>query len=246
MSIPTEYYKTVRKNPSLVCYWRLNDLTGTRAIDWSGKYNLNGIYNGSPVSDIPLILNDNISGSKLFGSENQNIEVPDAVPLHISKDLTIEAWIIILSSGQTCSLISKMNIEFTKAKPYYLGLENGKIIFKVGNIVAENSIISSEIQSINIPLHVIVTKYKKILKIYINGKENSSKTFSGLESPDAARPLYMGEKGNNSFRFNGMIGEVAIYSGALGSTEIQNHFNIGRQIIFKKPYYTTFDRPSYS
>jgi hypothetical protein len=42
------------------------------------------------------------------------------------------------------------------------------------------------------------------------------------------------------------MGEVAIYSAALSQSIIKEHFAIGRQIVFKKPYYPQYDIPSYS
>jgi hypothetical protein len=244
--IPTEYYKVIRRESSLVCYWRLNDSAGTRAIDWAGKYNLNGIYDGSPSSDQPLISNDVAAGSKLFGSENQNMEVPNAVPLQIVSGIGVEFWILPLAATQTCSLIGKMNAAFTFPNPYRVGLENGKVIFSLGNGINKTSVSSSYVLPISIPSHIMVTSYRNKLRIFINGVENISASLGTQEIKDGGQPVYTGELGNNSSRFNGMLGELALYSEAIGSTEIKNHFSIGRNIIYKKPYYTNFDRPSYS
>jgi hypothetical protein len=244
--IPTEYYKVIRREPYLVCYWRLNDLSGTRAIDWAGKYNLNGIYDGSPSSDQPLINNDIAAGSKLFGAESQNVEIPNATPLQLAVGVGIEFWILPLAAAQTCSLIGKMNAAFTFPNPYRIGLENGKVIFSLGNGINKTSVLSSSILPVSIPSYIVATSFRNKLKIFINGIENVSSSLGLQEVKDGGQPIYVGEAGNNTSRFNGMLGEISLYSEAIGSSEIKNHFGIGRQIIYKKPYFTNFDRPSYS
>lgn len=244
--IPTEYYRTVRRESLLVCYWRMNDKEGTRALDWAGKYNLNGIYNGSPVNGVPLISADIAAGSKIFGGENQNIEVPDAVPLRVIGDITIEMWIIVLAAAQTCSIMGKMNGAFTFPNPYQLELDNGKLVFSLGNGVSETVITTSTSLPVSIPLHIVASSFRKSMKLTVNGTEVYSGKLGEQEVKDGGKPIYVGELGNNKERFNGMIGELALYSGALGSTRINEHFAIGRQIIFKKPYYTNYDPPSYS
>lgn len=246
MTVPTEYYKVIRREPNLVCYWRLNDLTGTRALDWAGKYNLNGIYDGSPINDVPLIYNDIGAGSKLFGGANQNMEVPNAVPLQITSDITIEMWVISLSEKQSAYLLSKRNNTFAFSNPYSVGLESGKVFFSLGNGVSRTVITTFSALQASVPLHIVATMSRNKMKIFVDGVESASGSLGAQEVKDGGNPVFAGELGNNTSRFNGMIGELAVYSGGLGATEIKNHFAIGRQIIYKKPYYTTFDRPSYS
>lgn len=245
MTIPTEYYRAIRRINSLVCYWRMNELTGTRALDWAGKYNLNGIYNGSPISDVPLISADSAAGSKLFGNEHQNVEVPNATPLQVIEDITIEMWVISLAS-QTCYLFSKMNETYTFAGPYSLSIESGKVKFALGNGTNQTSIITSTAIPLSVPIHILATSFRKKMKIFIDGVESASGSLGAQKVEDKGKSVFAGELGNNTSRFNGMMGELALYSGGIGTVEAKNHFSIGRQIIFEKPYYTTFDRPSYS
>lgn len=250
----SEYYRTVRRQNSLVGYWRQggSDLTGIRAIDFAGKYGLNGIYNGSPESHPALIsavgneIGNFSPGSKKYGTENQNMEVPDAVPLRVVGDIAIEAWITVLSSVQTCQIIGKMNSAFTFSNPYQLGLDAGKLIFTLGNGITETSIITSSSMPLSIPIHIIAMSFRKKMKIIINGIESYTGSLGSQEVKDGGKPIYVGELGNNTERFNGLVGDLALYNGALGQNIIKEHFSIGRQIIYKKPYYTTYDPPSYS
>lgn len=253
----TEYYREIRREPKIVCYWRLNDLSGTSAIDRAGKYNLNGIYNGSPANGTSLIfatsgeINAFPPGSKLFGLNEQNLEIPDANPLNIEGDISIEAWVVSYEKEQISMILGKMNETgiptFTFAEPYFLEVFKGAPVFALGNGTNQKFITSPNIIPVGTPTHIVATSFRKNMRIYINGEEVVNGKLESQEVKSSAKNiLYIGAVGNNTKRFNGLIGEVALYNGAIPSLTVKNHFNIGRQILFKKPYYTTYDPPSYS
>lgn len=252
--IPTEYYRVIRREPALVCYWRLNDSSSsTRTLDRAGKYNINGIYNGSPILDVPLIsptsgeTEELYPGSKLFGAENQNVEIPSAEPLKLTYNITIEMWIISLSSNQTCSLLSKMNSAHTFPSPYQLSLSSGKVVFSLGNGTNKTSITSASVIPLSTPVHIVATCFRKnSMKIFINGEESAIGLLGAQVAEDSEKPIYFGELGNNTSHFNGMLGEVALYENVIGKRKIKEHFSLGKQILFQKPYYNTYDPPSYS
>lgn len=447
--IPTEYYRVIRREPSLVCYWRLNDPSGsTRALDRAGKYGLNGLYDGSPILDEPLIsptsgeIEELYPGSRLFGAENQNTEIPNSAPLELVSDFTYECWVTTNSSEQSSSIFSKMNSSFTIANPYYIGLLKGIPIVYLGNGTTQITLLPERLRNwvsnpsfefdtignapawwkkyeslsptfnnfsvgngwssngskamritcslpnlarggigtnenefipvfpeknytlsgivnileingcqfeidityfnskkaelngggklkiavgieelsrvlespsnaayakircyfknetgstknvdgwideINFSIgskeqkyfdgsfsgyhwngipgnsvsesglepftrngnitHYVVTSFRKLINIYINGNNILSKNLGTQTLSDGGQPVYIGELGNNTSRFQGMVGEVALYESAIGVRKIKEHFSLGRQIIFQKPYYTTYDPPSYS
>lgn len=248
---PTEYYRVVRRDPNIVCYWRLNDLSGTSAVDRAGKYNLNGIYNGSPINGPSLIypteneIESFYPGSKEFGGATQNVEIPNAVPLQIISNLTLEAWIIsYVNSSLQNYIIAKKNS--SQSAPYSLTLANGKPSFSLGNGTTSKTVTSSISIKTGIPYHLLATYSGKNLIIYINGTEVVNESLGAQELKDTANPVYIGEKSNGSERFDGLIGEVAIYNTGFNIRKAKEHFNIGRQILFKQPYYTNYNSPSYS
>jgi hypothetical protein len=255
----TEYYRAIRRESSLIAYWRMggSDLAGTRAIDFAGKYGLNGIYNGLPVSrsaQISAVGNEIGSfspGSKEYGSEGQNLEIPDSVPLRVTGDITIEGWIIILKERFTGWIIGKPGEAEYIAAPYCIMLSEGKkILFAMGNGVSQAELYSAVTMPLSIPTYFAATSYRGKMKLYINGVLSESKAIGAQEIKDNKQPLYIGENGGNlggsRFNFSGLCGEFALYNGALSATSIKEHFSIGRQIIYRKPYYTTYDLPSYS
>lgn len=249
--MPTKYYSTVTRNPFLVAYWRLNDLSGTRALDWSGKYDINGIYDGAPENGPPLIGCDLSAGSKLFGTTGKNVEIPLAEPLNIEKDISIETWIVSYELEQTSIILGRLNQTgiplYTFAEPYSLEIFKGAPIFSLGNGTNQKFITSPIKISVGTPTHIIVTCFRKNMKIFIDGNEVISGALGEQEVKSSpGNTIFIGALGNNTKRFNGMIGEVALYNGALSANKAKEHYAIGKQILYKKPYYTNYDPPSYS
>lgn len=248
MSIPTSYYQTVRHNPLLACYYRLNEKTGTKAYDFGARHGLDGFYDGSPspAGHGALIQADSTAGSAQFGSSGQNVEIPDAAPLRITGDITLEAWIVIYTENQTASIIGKMNSASNNANPYYLSLAEGKGHLQVGAGFEKVSNIFSKTLSIGCPYHIVGTLFRKNLYLYINGVEEGMVSIGSQILEDVEEPVMIGALKSNLYRFSGLISEVAIYNGALSPKTIERHFNIGRQIVPNISHVTTFDPPSYS
>lgn len=252
MTIPTSYYATVRRNPYLVAFWRLNDKSGNRAIDWASKYELNGIYGGepSPLGHGSLILSEE-GGSAQFGLTEQNIEIPDANPLHIIGDITIEAWVVPYEKEKTGMVLSKLNPtgipKFTFADPYSLEIFKGAPVFALGNGTNQKFIISPAQLPVGIPSHIVCSCFRKNMYIYVNGVQVITGSLGSQEvNFSATNTIYLGATGNNEKRFNGLIGEVSLYNGAISIKSIERHYNIGRQIVPNTSHIVTFDPPSYS
>ena len=248
MTVPTSYFATVRRNSFVVNYLRLNEKSGTKAYDYAAKYGLNGIYDGTPnpQGHGALILNDSSAGSALFGSTGQNVEIPDAAPLRITGNITLEMWIIPYEKEQTCALLSKMNAAVTFPAPYYLGLSSGKPFIALGNGATETKLSGSVLIPVGSPYHLVVSLFRKKLYLYINGIEVESKSLGAQEIKDEKQPVFVGALSGNTKRFNGLIGETVIYNGAISPRAVERHFKIGQQIVPNTSHVTTFDPPSYS
>lgn len=253
--VGTEYYRTIIRIPSLVCYWRLNDSSlFSTATDYAGRYNLNGTYNGSPLSKNSLIFPSfgetfsNAPLSRLFGSTKQNVEVPDASPIRLVSDMTIEMWMISSNTKPTASLFNKMNSISSpnKASPYNLDIISGSISLSLGNGITQTTVSYPTVINPGYVNHVAVTCYKQqTMKIILNGIKVAEKSLSGQAIADSGMPLIIGALPNNTERFSGLLSEIALYNTALSANTIKEHYNIGKRILFRRPYYNTFDKPSY-
>jgi Concanavalin A-like lectin/glucanases superfamily len=247
MTIPTKYYTAIRRDSSIVGYWRLNDALSTgRALDWAAKYGINGIYDGKPSGNLPLISNDSSAGSKLFNESMQNIEIPDALPLRIIGDITIEMWMFSRFISQTCALFGKLNSSFTFASPFYCGLSSGELFLSLGNGISQTTVIyPSELLTGPIN-HIVVTSFRKNMSIFVNGEEKASKNLESQEIKDGGQPIFIGSLGNNTNRFVGLLGEISLYSAGFSAKKAKRHYEIGRQVLSEPSFIKTFDPPSYS
>src|ERR1700722_927485 len=246
MTVSTSYYSVIRRYSEIICYWRMNESSGTRAVDWAAKYDLNGIYDGISLErNYPLIEEDFAAGSKFFDGENQNMEVPTASPLQLINNMAIEMWAIIANVSQTCNLVGKMNSAFTFPNSYHLSLESGKLVFARGNGTTKTAFTSSSEISVGVPIHIVALDFNGAIKLLVDGNEVASGELGTQKITDGAQPVFVGELGNNTNRFVGNIGELAIYNN-LSVAAAKEHFALGRKIIYQKPYYPQYDIPSYS
>lgn len=246
MTIPTSYFSTVRRNPFIIGYWRLNENSGTRAYDRASRYGLNGIYDGSPLPWGHAALIDEASaGSSQFGLFGQNVEIPDAAPLRIISNITIEAFVVSTSQSQSSVIIGKTKNEL-HASPYILGLNSGKPYFSLGNGTTEVKVESSSLLPVGTPFHLVGILFREKLFLFLNGKEIKNSSIGSQEIHDSEKPVFIGQIEGNNARFQGLLAEVAIYKGAISTKTIENHFNIARQIVQNTSHVTSFDPPNYS
>lgn len=254
MTIPTSYYTTIRRDNSLVAYYRLNEKAGSRAYDWAAKYRLNGVYNGAVAFNPSLIYGDASAGSKLFGENGYNVEIPDSIPLRIVGDMTFEAWIVLYEVA-TGTIISKLTRvippKLFVVGPYLFGLKEGKLRFILGdNESTSLEVISPSLIPVGVPMHVIGTCFRKTITLFVNGKIVEQKSLGAQEVKSNTEPVLIGEIGKSGgtglLRFPGLISEVAIYNSGCSPKKALEHYNIGRRILENQPYITTYDPPSYS
>ena len=246
MSIPTNYFASVRRDPTLVSYWRQNDIAGAvRAVDYGAKYNLNGFYNGSPVVKTPLIYNDTTASSRAYGGAEQGLEVPDASPLRITGDITIATWLIANAANPTGNILAKMNSGNTFAGPYKFFLKESKLGFSIGNGAEQTELLSESPILTRTSIFVVATSFRKKMTLYVNGISFGSTTLAAKQE-DKSNPVFIGMLEGGSENLNGYLGETALYSGGCSAAKALRLYNIGRQTLSETFRLTTFDVPSYS
>jgi prepilin-type N-terminal cleavage/methylation domain-containing protein len=175
---------------------------------WKGKKGL--YFNGASK----VLIKD----SKYFGKTDQ---------------LTVEIWCKPFTSVGQHGIITKWTAR--TGGPFLVRLwRNNKLTFFIQTGEEHNGRFDKDYTGItsktSIPKNswaYIVGVYNgKTLSIYINGKLDASKNWSGTVVrgiPDTV----IGEDRNNSYPFVGIIDEIAVYKRALSPTEIKNHYEIG-------------------
>ena len=234
-------FQVVRREPSLVTYWRLNEVAGSPyAYDYGARYNINALLNGGPVPGPALVQDDPAAGSYVFGGGGVNAEALDISPLRVVGDISLEAWIVPYAAGLTDNIVVKMNSAGSIAAPYVLGLVDGYPRLLLGDGTAQVEAAGIVAPIAGIPSHVVATSFRGAMTVYLNGSSIGTASLGSQAVADAGQPVYVGNG------FNGLVGEVALYSGALSAARVLKHFNVGQQVLLDPGHYRMIDPPSYS
>lgn len=204
----------------LVGHWTMENGSGNTLIDYSGKGNDATIQNTSGVSLVPGKLGQAL---RLTGSINRYASVPHNSTLDINEAITIAAWIkpTAIQRKQILSKSGPDGYEFSI-------FETGKLEFRINR---ESSGTDYRINSSGDYIadgqtwsHVAVTFDGTTSKIYINGVEDNSATYSPLQINSNTTELQIGAKyGNN--RWTGDLDEIRLYKRALSGSEIASLAN---------------------
>ncbi len=174
-----------------------------------------------------------IGGAYLFqGTFDSFIKAPFSPSLNLSRGVTLSAWIFPLAYEDYDRIIAKpFDINSAPYDIYSLLLTNENdglegVTFKLGN---ESGKAAVALYAINtVPLrqwtNIIATYNESEMRIYINGKLNSSKPYTGSILTNS-KPLYLGMNSLDSGtlqHFNGYIDEVRVYNYGVDPSEIWN------------------------
>ncbi len=188
--------------------------------DSSGSNNNGSCSLNCPKSDV-----GKVNGGLVFKGTSSVITtmvVPNSSSLNPSQ-ITLEAWVkwnINPSLGLPWSSIINKNLDAQYRLHH--SSNNSKFEFAIGM----NYVTSSTTPQIDKWYHLVGTYNGSIIRLYINGVEESNKLYSSA-IPVSSAPLYVGSRSDNARTFNGSIDEVAVYNRALGNAEILDHYNRG-------------------
>lgn len=235
--MPESYSALVRREPMLVGYWRQNDAANNVDMaDYGSRYNLTGTYSGRSLGPA-LIQGDSGAGSSSVATGYG--EVSDASPLHVTGDISIEAWIFSPTSA-TANILSKQNAGATQAAPYALQLTSGVLEFSLGNGSSSVAIQGGVVHA-GIPTHVFASSFRGVLSLYVNGDLVQTGSLGSQTVTDAGQPLYIGT--SPSLSGVPLLAEVALYDGALSARRIARHFVVGQQVLSDPAHYSLVDPP---
>jgi pectate lyase len=205
-------------NNGLVGYWPMDEGSGNRMMDQSGKGNHATIVNANGITWKEGVVNKAIS---LTGNSDRFGQVAHNNSLVIPKAMTIAAWVKPSVLGRS-SIISKAD---GNGNGFELWLDlNGQIIFRLnrGKDGSTYRLISDFNYSNMVGkwFHVAATFDGNYHKIYINGKEDISRTyFNAFEIGTNSGVLVIGAIGTIQ-RFKGEMDELRLYERAFSEVEI--------------------------
>jgi hypothetical protein len=217
--------KVIKDYP--IGFWPLDESSGTNAADISGCGN-NGIYVGSPLSDILPLISGGVSGTRITNTSSITIPVTKnyygvtttagmATKYSSDNDFTIECWVYpsITSSSETPIMADDSN-------DIGLYLENGDVVFKV-----------STTESIRYPityskrvLHLVGIYSVSSISLYVDGRLASTKPLvNNFKFTNTSISFSVGPTTSSGDSF--VIDAPAVYRYALSSASVQRHYGDG-------------------
>ena len=216
MAISSSPFKSLS---SPIAYWKFDEKTGTTASDSSGNSN-DGLISGATWTP------GKIGNALSFDGINGYVNAGNGSSLNINgNEISIEAWIYPRSLSESY-IVSKFNGD-TVTSGYNLLITQSNIYFRLGSGTTRYQFVTAHGMSTNTWYHLVAVYDGTSMKIYKNGIVLSGSTsFSGTIGTNSLN-VNIGQRVDNSYRWNGYIDEVKIHNRALSASEILAHYNAG-------------------
>ncbi|MGI9212419.1 MAG: LamG-like jellyroll fold domain-containing protein [Methylococcaceae bacterium] len=199
-------------NTGLVAAYGFEEATGSSlTADASGMGN-HGVLSGVNYTS------GRMGSGVQFNGYNQLLTVKNAASLNIKPALTMEAWVYPKSNQKQQPLLLNENGIY----PVYSLYSSGYRYLPLTRVETRNSNLLSGTAALPIYQwsHLASTYDGFNLRLYLNGREQSNKSLSGvLATSDGS--LRIGANPNGGEWFSGLIDEVRIYNRALSASDIQ-------------------------
>ncbi len=228
-------------NLGLVGYWSLNDGSGTKATDFSGRGNTGTLTNS------PTWVNGKFGKAlKFSAASTQYVDVGNPTALQITGDMTISTWVkldSLPSAGDAYQLVAKDNDTGGRAYTFDVYNDTGGAIYGTNGTVARlyinggagnqdngsNLIASNVILSVGVWYHVVgVYNTSGTLDLYINGvSAHAQRTGESSSIPSATASVFLGAReypGVEGY-LDGTMDEVRIYNRSLSAAEVKALYN---------------------
>jgi hypothetical protein len=215
-----------------VGYWRLDEQSGTSAVDLSGNNNT-GTYTGGVTLQQVGAVGDGTYSTKFDGVDGW-ITIPDSASLSPTAAVTVEAWVMPTAFPPSAAngIVCKDVGGTTSTNPaYVLQIDQfGKAVFGINSLPDTfTTATASSALTLNRWSHVVGTYDGANMFLYVNGVQVAT-TAVVVAIDNTTGTLNIGRQKTTAVttRFwSGRIDEVAVYSTALTAATILTRYNIG-------------------
>lgn len=227
-------YASTVSGDSPVAWWKLNDTSGTTAVDSGSGTAADGTYTGGYTLSKAGIDGDDAGGgtSVYFNGTTGYITVgslPSKLQFASGTAFSIEAWCYIPQGEIRGSQLVSEAFAGDGNVRYVLGFSDDGSTLQPAfgwyngawqRIQSSTPITTEEWH------HIVGTFDGTQQRLYVDGSLVAGPTTPGGTQPTGTETLYIGRRwdtGGFSY-FHGYIDEVAMYSSELSSTQVSNHY----------------------
>jgi hypothetical protein len=229
-----DYAGAVNPTTSAISQWRLGEASGTSMVDSVTSVPNNGTYVNAPTFGVTGAIANDANKAVLYNGTNQY----STVTREIAGDFSIELWVKSSQSfigplfGQpSCSQwwqgAGLVDADASGGfQDFGLSMCAGKIVAGVG--VPEISVVSPSTYNDNQWHYVVFTRTQSTggLALYVDGSLVASGT-ANTNPVNASAVMTFGRLAPGSNYFAGVLDEVAVYTSALTSTNVTDHYQLG-------------------
>ena len=220
-------------------YWQFEETSGTNADDATANNN-DGTYAGTYTQGVSGLIADGGNALSLSGSGS----VQGGTELSSQADISMEIWVepSALPSTNEFVVIAEWG---ATARGVVLGIdENGNFAVRQG---ANNALASGAAASTGEVYHLVLTSGSGVLRLYVNGVESASTTFSGSSTGTdggGVADLRFVEvpSGDSAVGFEGVVDEFAGYTSVLSAATVLDHYDAGFDVsVWNDTDWTSYD-----
>lgn len=228
-----EYRDVVLEDtPSL--YLRLNEASGTLALDSSGN-SRNGTYTGSPTLGSSGALRNDADTAATFSGTGQYVTLGDILDFAATAAFSLECWVKPNNDGAYTyqRLISKETSDGSGRQGWTLwrNKSNNNLGFERYLNDASDAKTVSNVLPAGAWTHIVATYDGTNMRLYINGVVQGSPQASSKSLVNHGDALRVGSDVYSDSDFGGRIDEVAVYDYALSATRALYHYQAGMQTL---------------
>jgi hypothetical protein len=206
-------------NPSN--YWRLNEPSGTVAVDQVGG--ANGTISGGVTLNQPGALADGDKAMTFDGTTGKIQTTAITIPVIA----TIEAWFRLGSVAVYQSLFSTRTVSTGSSLAITINPGNGKIEIygktPTSTLVSARSLLTNSLWH-----HLVLVTDGSVASLYLDGTADSVGIAFVRSTPSSGPGLLASDIDGSPLFWTGQIDEVAIYPVALTPAQIAAHFSAGQ------------------
>jgi hypothetical protein len=219
----TSYQATILSEGGLLACYRLNQLLGSEASDYSGHAR-HGTINGGVTLGTSGLLTGGDKAMTFDGSSGY-ISLPTSFIPTSSHAWTIECWCKITSFVSGGHVMVGMGTSSSGETAQILYTSNGTTAaFQLSTFGTD--ITGPTTLSTGTIYHVVGTYDGTNIRLYMNGSLIAGPLSASLNLVATFALIGAQGTGPNEF-FNGVVDEVAIYNASLTSSQISNHYTAG-------------------
>ncbi len=216
-------YRTAILGDNPTGYWRLDEASGTVALDQKGTYP--GAYENSPTLSQGGALSGDADKSTAFNGTSQDLAVPYAAALNGSS-FSVETWIYPTGGAGTYRGVMASRT-YPQGWVLYLGGSNDVEIWV--NSGSGMVSVAGGSAPLNTWTHIVATFNGTNIVLFVNGVQVASGSITaGSYTAQSSHPLEIGQgEPGSGLYFPGRVDETAVYGSALSATQVQTHYRIG-------------------